>query len=365
MVNWYKRDPDRALNGMVGLTLEERGAYNTILDLLYSRDGVVPNDDAYLLAVLGCHGNQWRAVKKSLIAKGKIWVDLSGNLSGKRVEKTLKEAGNYSETQSKRATKGWEKRKKFNVINHPSMPLPALPSCNASTTTTTTTEEEKRSKSAFSSSVSPSSGTPSERAPEGGELASALGGAHRSPPPVAPPPQPAKGKEASEEEKRLAEQARARQAEAMRLLEMSPHERREFARHAQGNGRERVEALGPVVAAGVGPGQTAQEPDVSQPEQPGIHRLDGLFRQPHEQSSAVHAGSEAVGPAGDIASAHATRDARTAAVVNGKHYATLNSPEQRAWEDHLDGVCVRNEDGGYEYPSRWPPGYGQARQQGS
>ena len=36
-LKWYKRDPDAALSGMFELTLEERGAYNTILDLIYSR----------------------------------------------------------------------------------------------------------------------------------------------------------------------------------------------------------------------------------------------------------------------------------------------------------------------------------------
>ena len=32
-LKWYKRDPRAALVGMSCLTLEERGAHNTILDL--------------------------------------------------------------------------------------------------------------------------------------------------------------------------------------------------------------------------------------------------------------------------------------------------------------------------------------------
>jgi len=35
---WYKRDPNAALEGMAVLTLEERGAYNTVLDLIYTHD---------------------------------------------------------------------------------------------------------------------------------------------------------------------------------------------------------------------------------------------------------------------------------------------------------------------------------------
>ena len=38
-LKWYKRDPRAALTGMMQLTLEERGAYNTILDLIYVHDG--------------------------------------------------------------------------------------------------------------------------------------------------------------------------------------------------------------------------------------------------------------------------------------------------------------------------------------
>jgi len=51
-VRWYKRDPNAALTGMAGLTLEERGAYNTILDLIYANDGAVATTTVLLPA--GC-----------------------------------------------------------------------------------------------------------------------------------------------------------------------------------------------------------------------------------------------------------------------------------------------------------------------
>ena len=38
-LKWYKRDPRAALAGMMKLTLEECGAYNKILDLIYLRGG--------------------------------------------------------------------------------------------------------------------------------------------------------------------------------------------------------------------------------------------------------------------------------------------------------------------------------------
>jgi uncharacterized protein YdaU (DUF1376 family) len=106
-MKFYKRDPDAALAGMMGLTLKERGAYNTILDLLYSRDGVLPDEDDFLRSALGCHGNEWLSVKAALIRKKKIWIE-DGYVKANRVENTLKEAGNFSENQRIRARKRWE-----------------------------------------------------------------------------------------------------------------------------------------------------------------------------------------------------------------------------------------------------------------
>ena len=37
LMKWYKRDPAAALEGMLGLTIEERGAYNALIDLIYAR----------------------------------------------------------------------------------------------------------------------------------------------------------------------------------------------------------------------------------------------------------------------------------------------------------------------------------------
>ena len=110
-MKFYKRDPDAALVGMAELSLQERGAYNTILDLLYSRDGILPDDDEMLRRCLHCHGNEWQAVKSKLIKRGKIWVS-DGYIMALRVDETIKDAGNFSETQRKRAEKRWEIERK-------------------------------------------------------------------------------------------------------------------------------------------------------------------------------------------------------------------------------------------------------------
>lgn len=74
-IKWYKRDPDAALSGYFELSLEERGAYNTILDLLYSRSGDVPDDDRFIAGWLRCDVRVWRRIKNRLIDTGKIKIE--------------------------------------------------------------------------------------------------------------------------------------------------------------------------------------------------------------------------------------------------------------------------------------------------
>jgi uncharacterized protein YdaU (DUF1376 family) len=137
-MKFYKRDPDRALSGMMELTLKQRGAYNSIIDLLYSKDGDVPDDDQRVAKMIGCHWREWKAVKGELIALGKVWIE-GGKLQAKRVQDTLKEAARFSQDQSKKASSGWEKRKSDNENNDT-----VMPSGNASTPTATPTPIDRK-----------------------------------------------------------------------------------------------------------------------------------------------------------------------------------------------------------------------------
>jgi|SRR5262245_47520345 len=121
-MHWYQRDPNAALLGMANLSLAERGAYNTILDLLYAQDGVLVDDDTAVAKLLHVQTRTWRPIKAALIAKGKIWI-ADGMLMGKRVENTLKTAHKLSEKQSKIAHKRWEEVRKAKEINGGSMPV--------------------------------------------------------------------------------------------------------------------------------------------------------------------------------------------------------------------------------------------------
>src|SRR5215813_13188067 len=126
IMKWYKRDPDAALSGMAELSFEECGAYNRLIDLFYSRDGHVPDDDVFCAAAFHCNPRTWRKVKLTLFAKRKVIVK-DGLLVPNRGEYTLNEARTYSELQSNRARKRWEKRQKTSENNGVGMPLVAMP----------------------------------------------------------------------------------------------------------------------------------------------------------------------------------------------------------------------------------------------
>lgn len=74
-IKWYKRDPDAALTGMMQLTLEERGAYSTVLDLIYSRQNRLPDDDRFIAGFLRSDVRVWKRIKARLIALEKLYVE--------------------------------------------------------------------------------------------------------------------------------------------------------------------------------------------------------------------------------------------------------------------------------------------------
>jgi uncharacterized protein YdaU (DUF1376 family) len=90
-LKWYKRDPTAALEGMAELSLEERGAYNTVLDLIYARGGSVPDDDRFLAGWMRCDVRVWRRIRKRLVNLGKLYVE-DGTLHNKRADRELLDA---------------------------------------------------------------------------------------------------------------------------------------------------------------------------------------------------------------------------------------------------------------------------------
>ncbi|MFL5233587.1 MAG: DUF1376 domain-containing protein, partial [Microvirga sp.] len=77
--HWHKRYHEDALNGYMGLTLEERGVYSTCLDLIYMRGAPLRfetiAEQQWIAGWLGCSARLARSVVGSLLRKGKFRLE--------------------------------------------------------------------------------------------------------------------------------------------------------------------------------------------------------------------------------------------------------------------------------------------------
>lgn len=84
-IRWHKRDHNAALTGMANLTLEEKGAYNTVLDLIYTHDGAVDDDARFICGWLRCDVRVWKRIRARLLELGKLY-EVGGKLRNERCD---------------------------------------------------------------------------------------------------------------------------------------------------------------------------------------------------------------------------------------------------------------------------------------
>lgn len=111
---WFKCYPRDFNEGMVGLTLEERGAYITILNLIYARGGPIPEDSWWITSQLGCTARAWAKVRASLVLKRKlraVEIDGEPHLTNPRAESEIAEREKLSRTFSDAGRNGGRKSK--------------------------------------------------------------------------------------------------------------------------------------------------------------------------------------------------------------------------------------------------------------
>lgn len=106
---WYKRYPSDFIAGTVGLSLEQKGAYSLILDVIYDRGGPVPDDARYWAGLCGCSVRKWNTIKTELAAMGKIAL-ADGFISNFRAEKEIENSKTTAEKHAKNGSKGGRKR---------------------------------------------------------------------------------------------------------------------------------------------------------------------------------------------------------------------------------------------------------------
>lgn len=106
ILKWYKRDPRAALHGMMGLSLEERGAYNTILDLIYINDGALADDAKQICVWLKCDPRTWKRIRTRLIELGKLYLH-AGQLRNERADQEAVLALRKVQVAAEAAEKRW------------------------------------------------------------------------------------------------------------------------------------------------------------------------------------------------------------------------------------------------------------------
>lgn len=108
---YHKRYHSDALTGYRGLTLEQRGAYTTILDLLYDSDEeALPGLERWMAGQLGVSARKWRVLRDELAALGKIVVLPDGRITNPRYLRERAKQEELSEARAESGRKGGRKR---------------------------------------------------------------------------------------------------------------------------------------------------------------------------------------------------------------------------------------------------------------
>jgi len=84
---YYPRYPRDFLDGTAGMSLELKGAYSVVLDLIYMMgERGLPDDARYISGQLGCSVRKWNGLRETLVSEGKIFIE-NGIISNSRADK--------------------------------------------------------------------------------------------------------------------------------------------------------------------------------------------------------------------------------------------------------------------------------------
>lgn len=101
---YYKAYPRDFIEGTLGMSFEEKGAYRIILDLIYMKGGALSDDDRYIAGVLGLSVRKWNSLKNRLVELGKIQL-IDGLLSNYRAVIELETLSKYQDKQAENRSK--------------------------------------------------------------------------------------------------------------------------------------------------------------------------------------------------------------------------------------------------------------------
>lgn len=100
---YYKAYPRDFLEGTIGMSFEEKGAYRLVLDLIYMQGGNLPDDARYISGHLGCTVRKWNMLRERLISLGKIAAE-NGIISNFRARNELETLRKFQDKQRENAS---------------------------------------------------------------------------------------------------------------------------------------------------------------------------------------------------------------------------------------------------------------------
>lgn len=105
---WYRRFPDNFLGGINGMTLEEKGAYGVVIDMIYQRGGPIADEPRYIAGICNCSVRKWNAIRDRLLALGKLY-EIDGHLMNDRAAIELEKAAKIAREHAENGAKGGDK----------------------------------------------------------------------------------------------------------------------------------------------------------------------------------------------------------------------------------------------------------------
>lgn len=112
-LEWHPRYHRDALDGMERMSLEDRGAYTTLLDMMYDRAGPVPDEDRMIAGKMLVSTRAWRTIRARLIEAGKVEVvdtPKGPALINDRAREELEKQTNRSRKNAESGAKGGRKK---------------------------------------------------------------------------------------------------------------------------------------------------------------------------------------------------------------------------------------------------------------
>ena len=106
---WYKRYPADFIQGTMGLSLEEKGAYSIILDLIYAKGAPIVDDERYIAGVCNISLRKWAVIRERLIEAKKITIS-AGFISNFRAEKEIENVSKLERKLAESGAKGGRKQ---------------------------------------------------------------------------------------------------------------------------------------------------------------------------------------------------------------------------------------------------------------